>query len=259
MMQELLYLEHDGKVLLVDSEGDGPMLAEMGRTDWPQREDRTWLLRLPTQTEVESMGIAWHERRRNQFSLGDERFKVIHAIPDIVWPEHWAWKDTIPSDSAVHPAARESVYRSMHRLVAKVILRNPQGQILMAKVKRGFFTGHWTLCGGFLDYAEHPRDGVAREAEEELGISIDVGDPIGESAEPREGKDFSFVQSKIFTSEGINFVSFTYLVDIDPSPDNFKLKDDEIDEVKWFELDKAVQVAASLFDLDALSQLKKDR
>jgi len=255
-MQQLLYLEHDGKVLLVNSEGEGPMLAKMGRTEWPEREQNAWLLRLPTPAEVEALGIAWHERRRNQFSLADERFEITHALPDIEWPKHWAWKDTIPSDSAVHPAARESVYRSMHRLVAKVILRNPDGKVLMAKVKRGFFTGHWTLCGGFLDYAEHPRDGVAREAEEELGISIDVGDLHGESGIARKGEDFSFVQSKIFTSEGINFVSFTYLVDIDPKPADFKLKEDEIGEVKWFELEDALQVAASLFDLEALSQLR---
>ena len=48
----------------------------------------------------------------------------------------------------------------MHRVVSKVILQNQQNQVIMAKVKRGFFTGHWTLPGGFVDYAEHPLEGA---------------------------------------------------------------------------------------------------
>ena len=44
----------------------------------------------------------------------------------------------------------------------------------MAKSSRGFFTGCWTLPGGFVDYGEHPRTGAVREALEELGIDIEI-------------------------------------------------------------------------------------
>ena len=59
-------------------------------------------------------------------------------------------------------------------MVAKVILVNSNHEIAMAKVKRGFFTGHWTLPGGFVDYAEHPVEGAVREVKEELGLKVNI-------------------------------------------------------------------------------------
>ena len=44
----------------------------------------------------------------------------------------------------------------------------------------------------------------------------------------------SIVSQKIFTDEGISFVSFTYLVKINSENLEFKLKKDEIEEIKWF-------------------------
>ena len=49
-MNSNLYLEHDGKVLLVDLDGKGPQDAVMGRVG-------QITLRLPTVSEVEAMGI----------------------------------------------------------------------------------------------------------------------------------------------------------------------------------------------------------
>ena len=43
-------------------------------------------------------------------------------------------KDNLISDNSVHPVAREAIYRSVHRLVSKVIIRNDHDEILMAKV-----------------------------------------------------------------------------------------------------------------------------
>ncbi len=145
-MTQSLYLEHDGKVLLVDLEGVGPQKAVMGRVGEIS-------LRLPTESEVDSMGIKWSERRTNRIKFGNEFHEVVYAFPEIEWPEHWTWKDKLISDGCVDPLARECVYRSMHRVVSKVILQNHRQEVVMAKVKRGFFTGHWTLPGGFVDYA----------------------------------------------------------------------------------------------------------
>ncbi|MDP6889296.1 MAG: NUDIX hydrolase [Candidatus Thalassarchaeaceae archaeon] len=236
-MNRSLYLEHDGKVLLVDLIGSGPQKAVMGRVGEVS-------LRLPTEKEVETMGITWTERRTNRIKFGNETHEVVYALPEIDWPENWTWKDKLISDGCVDPLAREAVYRSMHRVVAKVILHHPKNGVVMAKVKRGFFTGHWTLPGGFVDYAEHPREGAIREVLEELGVSVQIDE-----------KDILQISERIFTSEGIQFLSFTYKCDVNAELD-FKPKADEIEEARWFSVEDALSRAASLFDVEALRLLE---
>tara|TARA_Y100000996_G_scaffold161932_1_gene125597 strand:- start:423 stop:1133 length:711 start_codon:yes stop_codon:yes gene_type:complete len=235
-MNTPIYLEHDGKVLLVDLDGNGPQDAVMGR-------EGKVTLRLPTVDEVENMGIRWTERRINRIQFDGVTHEVIYALPEIEWPEHWTWKDKLVSDGCVHPLARECVYRSMHRVVAKVILINSQNEIAMAKVKRGFFSGHWTLPGGFVDYAEHPVEGAVREVKEELGVSVEIDE-----------KDIVQIAERIFTSEGIQFLSFTYKCYIDGDV-QFNPKADEIEEARWFPMQQALANAASLFDVEALRMM----
>ena len=235
-MNTPLYLEHDGKVLLVDLDGNGPQDTVMGRVG-------EILLRLPTVGEVQSMGIQWKERRTNRIQFENETHEVIYALPEIEWPEKWSWKDKLISDGCVHPLARECVYRSMHRVVAKVILVNSNHEIAMAKVKRGFFTGHWTLPGGFVDYAEHPVEGAVREVKEELGLKVNI-DP----------NDIIQIAERIFTSEGIQFLSFTYKCKVDGEV-AFNPKADEIEEARWFSMEQALANAASLFDVEALRSM----
>ena len=235
-MNTPLYLEHDGKVLLVDLDGNGPQDTVMGRVG-------EILLRLPTVGEVQSMGIPWTERRTNRIQFENETHEVIYALPEIEWPEKWTWKDKLISDGCVHPLARECVYRSMHRGVAKGILVNSNHEIAMAKVKRGFFTGHWTLPGGFVDYAEHPVEGAVREVKEELGLKVNI-DP----------NDIVQIAERIFTSEGIQFLSFTYKCKVDGEV-AFNPKADEIEEARWFSMDQALANAASLFDVAALRSM----
>ena len=235
-MNTPLYLEHDGKVLLVDLDGNGPKDTVMGRVG-------EILLRLPTVGEVQSMGIQWTERRTNRIQFGNETHEVIYALPEIEWPEKWTWKDKLISDGCVHPLARECVYRSMHRVVAKVILVNSNHEIAMAKVKRGFFTGHWTLPGGFVDYAEHPVEGAVREVKEELGLKVNI-----------DQNDIVQIAERIFTSEGIQFLSFTYKCKVDGEV-TFNPKADEIEDARWFSMDQALANAASLFDVEALRSM----
>ena len=250
---EHIHLEHDGKLLLVDIEGNGPAIPKKGRTDW---EDQGFMIRLPTPSEATAMGLTWKERRTNRFRLGQDDHVVTVATPDIPWPEHWAWKDAVISDSAVDPVARESVYRTLHRVVSKVVITNSNDEILMAKVTRGFFTGCWTLPGGFVDYAEHPRKGAEREALEELGINISIPDPKGESGGMSEGDDGAVIQQAIFQQDGINWLSFTYRCNADIPTEKIVPKDDEIEEARWFSKDEAMRNAVSLFDIEAIRRVE---
>ena len=247
MDAEFVHLEHDGKLLLVDTNGNGPAIPKMGR-----KTEKGVMIRLPTTNEVSAMGINWTLRRVNRIRLGSEDYIVNYGIPDVPWPRDWAWKDSTISDSAVDPVARESVYRTIHRVVSKVVIINSREEVLLAKVSRGFFTGCWTLPGGFVDYGEHPREAAVREALEELGVMIEIPDAenIKSKIDHFEG---AIVQAKIFNDEGINWVSFTYKCEDDLQGQKISPKDDEIEEARWFAKEEAIRVAVSEFDIDAIN------
>ena len=228
----VLYLEHDGKVLLVDSEGNGPKKPVLNRSGSTK-------YRCPTGNEVEIMGLEWEEKNRFDI-LG---FEVIKAHPIIEWPKEWAWKDDCISDDCVHPIARESIYRSIHRLVSKVMVLNPKGEVLMGKIERGHFVGHWTLPGGYMDHDEHPAVGCVRETLEEMGIEIELSE------------DAPIITQRIFTNEGISFVSFTYRANWNGDNSEIKLKKNEISEFAWLTPEEAMSRAVSGFDAAALRNL----
>jgi len=250
---EYLHLEHDGKLLLVDKTGNGPVKPQMGR-NFVRPGDET--IRLPTPEEVEGMGIEWTLRRVNRISLGSFDYIVTYGVPDIAWPENWAWKDSVISDSTVDPLVRESVYRTLHRVVSKVVITNSNNEILMVMASRGFFTGCWTLPGGFVDYGEHPREAAQREAKEELGITIVIPDPLGESGGIVLGDDGPIIQNEIFNDEGINWVSFTYTCQTDLEGQEIIPKEGEIDEARWFSFEKALESAVSKFDISAIARIR---
>ena len=234
---EVVHLEHDGKVLLVNEQGEGPQQPIQGR------QENSNQLRLPTQQEVAAMNIEWNHLRETRVVFGTMVYKILKGYPKIDWPKNWAWKDEMIADNAVHPVAREAIYRSIHRLVSKVMICNDEGQVLLAKVERGHFRGFWTLPGGYMDHDEHPSIGCVRETLEEIGLSIAL-----EQNEP-------VITQKIFTDEGISFVSFTYRSLWNGDIATLELQTEEISEVQWFSPDNARNVAVSYFDKEALRTL----
>ncbi len=234
----VVHLEHDGKLLLVDEDGIGPKDCIMGR------QSGNVSLRFPTTKEIQNYGIPWVEERQTDVRFDGEIYTVIHGTPSIDWPEHWTWKDKVVSDNCVHPVAREAVYRSIHRLVSKVMIRNDLNQILMAKVERGFFKGYWSLPGGYMNHSEEPAQGCVRETQEELGIEINL-----EERKP-------VITQRSFFRDGVSFVSFTYCGRWNGSVEELKLKEGEIEDAAWFNLDEAIANAASEFDRLALESLQ---
>tara|TARA_B100001142_G_scaffold299511_1_gene323497 strand:- start:326 stop:1042 length:717 start_codon:yes stop_codon:yes gene_type:complete len=234
---EVVHLEHDGKVLLVNENGDGPHLPIQGR------QNDSVQLRLPTSEEIVRMGIEWDAIRETRIVFGTLVYRVVKGYPKIDWPKHWAWKDEMIADNSVHPVAREAIYRSIHRLVSKVMICNDAGEVLLGKVERGHFRGFWTLPGGYMDHDEHPSIGCVRETLEEIGLDI-----VLDGSEP-------IITQKIFTDEGISFVSFTYRSTWNGELNTLKLQTEEISEVKWFSPSDALNVAVSHFDKEALRSL----
>ena len=235
--REVVYLEHDGKVLLVDEQGNGPCLPQAGRVSDGDS------LRFPTVQEVANLGIQFTKKDNLRLRFETNTYDVTKAYPDIAWPKEWAWKDACISDNAVHPVAREAIYRSLHRLVSKVMIRNDDGDVLMAKVERGHFRGFWTLPGGYMDHNEHPAIGCVRETLEELGLEV-----VLDNHEP-------VITQQVFNDEGISFVSLTYRSSWNGDIDELTLQTEEISEAAWFSPQEALDHAVSHFDRQALRSL----
>ena len=230
----VVYLEHDGRVLLVNDNGEGPQLPVKGRQKIGEQ------IRFPTTDEVSKHGIEYEQKMIIRIVFGNQVVKVIKGYPKIAWPKEWALKDNLISDNCVHPVARESIYRSVHRLVSKVVIKNQKDEILMAKVKRGHFTGFWTLPGGYMDHDEHPTTGCVRETLEELGIDIVLDDTP------------PTITQQIFNDEGISFVSFTYQSTWNGAIEDLNLLTEEISDAAWFTREQALSNAVSYFDLEAI-------
>ncbi len=235
--ETVVYLEHDGKVLLVNDNGEGPQLPIKGR------QEQGEIIRFPTISEVANHGFDYEQKIAIRIVFGNQVVRVIKGYPKVEWPKDWAWKDNLISDNCVHPVAREAVYRSVHRLVSKVVIKNDKNEILMAKVKRGHFTGFWTLPGGYMDHDEHPTTGCVRETLEELGIEIvlDENPPT--------------ITQQIFNDEGISFVSFTYQATWSGEIAEMNLLTEEISEAAWFNKNQAIDNAVSYFDLEAIRSI----
>ena len=236
-----VYLEYDGKLFTVNPGGMGPVPFV------PGRQNAEVLVRLPTVKEAREAGMEWIEKRRNDVRLRQRRCTVIIANPIMhQWPQEWPWKDDAISDSGADPVLRESVYRTLHRVVAKVIIMNDRREVLLGKVNRGHFTGAWTLPGGYVDYPEHPADGAVRETLEEAGLTIEIHDA-------HEPEGWLVIQEQIFDDRGIEFISFTYRTTVKGSPE-VTPKADEIDELRWFPFDEARMIVVSIFDKGALER-----
>jgi ADP-ribose pyrophosphatase YjhB (NUDIX family) len=236
---EVIYLEHDGKVLLVDETGNGPINPQKGRMSHGVP------IRFPTHDEIVSMGLSYERKGLTTIRFGEKEARVIKGYPKVAWPEQWAWKDDCISDNHVHPVTREAIYRSIHRLVSKVMVQNSKGDVLMAQVERGHFRGFWTLPGGYMDHDEHPAVGCVRETFEELGLEI-----ILDNEEP-------IITQNIFNDEGISFVSFTYRSTWNGSLEDLTLQTEEIAAAAWFSPQDALAQAVSHFDREALRSLNR--
>ena len=229
-----VYLEHDGKVLLVNQKGAGPQQPEPGRTSGKTR------LRLPTSKEAQLLNVPYRSKRIITIVLDGHEHHINIGYPTIEWPSDWAWKDACIADNGVDPLARECIYRSLHRLVSKVIVHNHQGQVLMARVERGHFKGEWTLPGGYMDTDEHPMEACMREALEEVGLKVDPSD------------EAPVITQRIFNNEGISFVSFTYDAPWNGDVQTLTPLEGEISDVEMVDIDEAIQRSVSMFDREAL-------
>lgn len=101
--------------------------------------------------------------RRQALRIGEDEFNDV------------AMFSRLASDSAYGSSAHSAVMNSVlprKRVIAHVLFRNPQGQVLYCKTT---FKKDWELPGGVVEPNEAPARGASREVLEELGVRLPVG------------------------------------------------------------------------------------
>lgn len=64
-------------------------------------------------------------------------------------------------------------------LGAASVIRDPAGRVLLVRRSRGQFgAGRWCVPCGYVEWAEDVRAAAAREAREEAGVAVRIGEPL---------------------------------------------------------------------------------
>lgn len=126
---------------------------------------------------------------------------------------------------------------------ASCLLVTRSRKILLAKRGVEPFKGLWDVPGGFLEYGEHPEDGVRREIREELGLRL-----------PRRLELIGVYMDTYGKRVPESTLNFYFLATI---PKTKKLvAQDDITDVSWFSL-KQLPSIAFLNGRRAVRDLKK--
>jgi len=118
---------------------------------------------------------------------------------------------------------RDKVGHDLLLLSSTVVLpRDDAGRILLVRL---IDTGNWATIGGAVEPGEKPREGAVREAEEEAGVSIELGNILGVFG----GPEYRVTYPNGDESAYVVTVFDATVLEGTPRPDG-----DETSEVGWF-------------------------
>jgi 8-oxo-dGTP diphosphatase len=104
-----------------------------------------------------------------------------------------------------------------------VLLIDESGRLLLTLRRRPPEAGCWSIVGGKLDYLETLEECAAREALEEVGVTISI-------------ESLLCVTDHLIPAEGQHWVSPAYLAHVSSS-DTRNREPDKTQEVRWFPQD----------------------
>jgi ADP-ribose pyrophosphatase YjhB (NUDIX family) len=122
---------------------------------------------------------------------------------------------------------RERVGHDLLLLPSTAVLpRDDAGRILLVRL---IDSGNWATIGGAVEPDETPRDGAIREAEEEAGVTVELGEILGVLG----GPEYAVTYLNGDESAYVVTVFDATVISGNPRPD-----EDETSEVGWFRPDE---------------------
>lgn len=122
----------------------------------------------------------------------------------------------------------------LHNEVAVFII-NDNKQVLLQKrsANKRFNPNKWALCAGHVDTGESLESAALRELNEEVGISFSIND-----LKPFAEREFTIGDSN-------SHITYFYYVKSILNEKDFVIQKEELSEVKWFDLDKVIDMIKS--------------
>ncbi|WP_167133421.1 NUDIX domain-containing protein [Paramicrobacterium chengjingii] len=126
---------------------------------------------------------------------------------------------------------RSQVGHSLLLLPGVTAVIRREDRFLLAKQRD---TQLWSLIGGGIEPAERPEAALAREVEEELGVSPNVGRIIGAYGGPE-------LMNTYPNGDHVSYVTIAY--DCSLVYDSFDLEQQELIDVAWLDIDSIAGLA----------------
>ncbi len=119
----------------------------------------------------------------------------------------------------------------LHNEVAAFII-NDKKQVLLQKrsANKRFDPNKWGLCAGHVDACEKLDDAMIREIKEEIGLDVSKKD-----LHPYKERTISIRDKN-------SHIMYYYYVKTNKKEDEFIIQEDELSEVKWFDIDKVLEM-----------------
>ena len=119
----------------------------------------------------------------------------------------------------------------LHNEIA-VFIVNDNNQVLLQKrsANKRFNPNKWALCAGHVDAHESLEDAAIRETKEEIGLDI--------TKEDRH----NYADREFTIQETNSHITYFYYVKTNKKEDEFTVQVEELSEVKWFDIDKVIEM-----------------
>ena len=119
----------------------------------------------------------------------------------------------------------------LHNEIAVFII-NDNKQVLLQKrsANKRFNPNKWALCAGHVDADESLETAALRELKEEVGIDISL-----EELHPFAEREFTIRDSN-------SHITYFYYTKSNNSENDFVIQEEELSEVKWFDIDKVIEM-----------------
>ena len=119
----------------------------------------------------------------------------------------------------------------LHNEVAIFIINN-DGKVLLQKrsANKRFAPNKWGLCAGHVDANESLEDAAIREIKEEVGLDVTPKELI------------PYGKREVTIRDSNSHITYFYYVKCNKKEDEFIIQEEELSEVRWFNIDEIINM-----------------